>query len=164
MDLTISPLSVQSKYELLHFLDQLDEEDRLFFYPHAFSLPAIEDILANKVLDQYFLAHDIMGATNGYCMLRGWDEGYTTPSIGICVSKSSRGMGVGKSLLAFLLQVAARLGASKAMLKVHRHNIAAIKIYRQFGFLIEDTHADHMVGSIELDSKVLSLASRLYCM
>lgn len=157
----ISPLSDLFKHQLLTFLEQLNDEDRLFFSPHTFSLDAIESILSSRIKDQYLVVHDAMGAVIGYCMLRGWDEGYSIPSIGICVSRSLRGRGLGKKLLAYLLQVAARFGASKAMLKVHRQNASAIKIYMQYGFRIEDSCGDHIIGFIDLEPDALELANRL---
>ena len=60
------------------------------FHPHPFDAEWTERIWRHQGKDLYFgLLHD--GAMVGYGMLRGWDDGYDVPSLGIFLSSKVRG-------------------------------------------------------------------------
>lgn len=59
------------------------------------------------------------------------DEGYIT---NIAVNLASRHMGVGKSLLKYVCDYATANNFTFVTLEVRKSNIAAINLYRQFGF------------------------------
>ena len=79
-----------------------------------------------------FLAAVRGGEVLGYVnMLYVLDEGY----IGnVAVAPDSRRMGVGRALIAALLERAAQLGRAFATLEVRPSNAPAVELYRGFGF------------------------------
>ena len=86
----------------------------------------------------------------GYGMLRGWDEGYEVPSLGIVIHPSIRGMGLGKLFMQFLHAAAQRRGASKVRLKVYPDNTTAVTLYRGLGYTFQAEEAGQLVGFIDL--------------
>jgi glycosyltransferase involved in cell wall biosynthesis len=73
----------------------------------------------------------------GYGMLRGWDEGYMAPSLGIAIDPTSRGRGHGRRLMNFLHEIARQRGADKIRLKVYPDNEHAVKMYHSLGYQLE---------------------------
>ena len=82
----------------------------------------------------------------GYGLLRGWDEGYEVPAIGLCVLKKYHGKGLGKLLLAFLETDSRVEGASEVMLKVKKNNAAAISLYKKQGFDLKEYNDLFLIG------------------
>lgn len=86
----------------------------------------------------------------GYGMLRGWDEGYEVPSLGIVIHPSVRGIGLGKLFTHFLHAVARRRGASKIRLKVYPDNTNAVTLYKELGYTFQAEEAGQLVGFMDL--------------
>ena len=61
-------------------------------------------------------------------------------SLGIGVIATHRGKGVGRALMAAALQKAREKGLTRIELTVREHNQRAIKLYEEFGFVIEGIH------------------------
>src|SRR3972149_4194333 len=94
------------------------------FSPHLFNAENAASVCNYTGHDLYYAVLIDGGKMVGYGMLRGWDEGYEIPSIGLCILKEYKRRGLGKVLLNFL-ETAARLkGASRVMLKVKKDNEA----------------------------------------
>jgi len=82
----------------------------------------------------------------GFGMLRGWDEGYEIPSIGLCIRKTYQGMGFGKLMLAFL-EIASKVkGCSKVMLKVKKNNDKAKRLYEANGYTFKEHNSEYLTG------------------
>ena len=64
-----------------------------------------------------------------YGMLRGWDEGYSTPALGIAVPIAMHGRGFGRRMMEELHAEARRRGAVPVRLRVHRDNARARLLY-----------------------------------
>ncbi|MDS1864336.1 GNAT family N-acetyltransferase [Vibrio vulnificus] len=61
-------------------------------------------------------------------------------SFGIAVAKSSRGKGVGRFLMEYLLSYCdEQLNLTRLELEVHANNVAALALYKSFGFEVEGT-------------------------
>ena len=61
-------------------------------------------------------------------------------SFGIAVAKTSRGKGVGRFLMEYLLSYCdEQLNLTRLELEVHANNIAALALYKSFGFEVEGT-------------------------
>ena len=61
-----------------------------FFHPHPFTTEAARERAAYTGKDLYYVViegDEILG----YGMLRGWDEGYEVPSLGIVIHPAHRG-------------------------------------------------------------------------
>lgn len=89
-----------------------------------------EDIVQNEI-SRYFglFSENTLIAYMGYWKI--FDEGHIT---NVAVVPERRRQGVGRTLLAFVLDVAAREGVSSMTLEVRPSNEAALALYRSFGF------------------------------
>jgi putative acetyltransferase len=62
-------------------------------------------------------------------------------ALGISVAREAQGQGVGSALMAAMCDYADRwVGALRIELTVYTDNVAALALYRKFGFCIEGTH------------------------
>ena len=121
------------------------------FHPHPFTAEEALERAHYAGKDLYFIllkGRDVMG----YAMLRGWDEGYEVPSLGICVHPHEQRRGLGRMLMDFLHFAALRRGAKKIRLRVYRDNKSAITFYRSLGYeLTEDRDCRYLLGVLDLD-------------
>ena len=68
-------------------------KDDLYFHPHPFTSEMAKKIAKYEGDDLYFLQIKDNEIT-GYAMLRGWDEGFTIPSLGIVIHPDFRNQGL----------------------------------------------------------------------
>lgn len=109
-----------------------------FFHPHPFSDEEAKKICTHTGKDKYYGAvanHVIVG----YGMLRGWDDGFSIPSLGIYIISSWRGTGVARGLMEFLHASARLSGATQIRLKVYSTNSPALSLYRALGYIFTPT-------------------------
>jgi ribosomal protein S18 acetylase RimI-like enzyme len=99
--------------------------------------------------DLYFITRD-QDHIQAYWMLRGWDEGYTIPSLGCAVHPQARGRGLAHAVVRHALATARSRGARRIRLTVHKANLAAAHIYRKFGFVFTQKNADEWLGHLDL--------------
>lgn len=133
---------------LQQFLQDLKASgDEIFFSPHPADADSIRRIAAHDGKDLYYLLVE-QGEVLGYGMLRGWDDGYQIPSLGLAIHPSARGRGLGKMLMDFLHLLASRRGAEKVRLRVRANNEKALNLYKSLGYAFEkDTNqAGFLVG------------------
>lgn len=131
----------------LFLLDLREGSDEIFFSPHPTEENSIYKIASYNGKDLYYLLVE-EGKILGYGLLRGWDEGYQIPSLGVAIHPSVRGAGLGKMFMDFLHLLAVRRGASKVRLRVHKNNDKAIGLYKSLGYVFEEdtNQADYLVG------------------
>jgi len=112
-----------------------DEGTVNFFHPHPFTKKYAKLLVAKikKSKDLYFIVIR-KNKIVGYSMLRGWDEGYNTPSFGICIHPEYQWQGLGKLLTDYTLKKAKGKKADKVMLKVYKNNEKAYQLYEKIGF------------------------------
>ena len=80
----------------------------------------------------------------------------------IATAPAFRRLGIGRRLLAQVLEEGMKAGAIKAFLEVRRGNLAAQKLYESFGFVVTgvrpryylDTHEDALLMTLEPLTKV----------
>jgi ribosomal-protein-alanine N-acetyltransferase len=103
------------------------------FHPHPFNDVEAERICRRATKDLYIgmFRTDVLV---GYGMLRGWDEGFQVPSLGIYLTPQMRGTGAARILMQHLHESAKRAGASRIRLNVHIDNIAARQLYLSLGY------------------------------
>jgi [ribosomal protein S18]-alanine N-acetyltransferase len=143
-------LSNAWKQALMRFLNDLTEaRDADFFYPHPFTEDALESIIHTARRDLYYLLCE-GSSVAGYGMLRGWDEGYEIPSLGIAIHPAARNAGLGRTLMHFLHGAARRRGASKVRLKVRPQNTRALKLYQDLGYVFGPEEGGYLVGFLQL--------------
>lgn len=152
IDLRCRRLAPRHVHDLVGFLARLAESgDGRLFHPHAFTREAVEPLAAPGRDDEYHVwtaGRD--GPVVAYGMLRGWEGGYSVPSLGIAVDGRWRGQGIGRRLVTHLHVIAAARGAATVRLKVYRSNTAAIALYRSFGYEFRPFSEETWLGLVSL--------------
>lgn len=131
------------------FRDIKTAEDEKHFHPHPLSDDEVKKRTQYSGKDLYYILLE-NDKILGYGMLRGWDEGYDIPSLGIVIHPSMRGSGLGKLFVYFLHIVARRKGASKVRLKVHPDNTNALSLYKKLGYTFQAEDEGQLVGFIDI--------------
>ncbi|MGY3581606.1 ribosomal-protein-alanine N-acetyltransferase [Bradyrhizobium sp. USDA 4341] len=120
------------------------------FHPHPFTPAEAARICSYRGKDRYL----VLRADDrflGYGMLRGWDAGFSVPSLGIYVVPELRTTGAARLLMEHLHLTARLSGAKQVRLKVYPDNIAAHRLYLALGYCFSDLHdTDQLVGILEL--------------
>jgi ribosomal protein S18 acetylase RimI-like enzyme len=121
------------------------------FHPHPLSPEAARERAHYTGVDVYCLAV-ARGQVLGYGMLRGWEEGYAIPSLGIAIRAGARGMELGRAMMLYLHAEARRRGAPRIRLKVHPDNQPAIALYRSLGYQFQpELEKGQLVGFLSLN-------------
>lgn len=132
---------------LIRFFEVINEpEYSNDFSPHPFNVENATRICNYQGRDLYYTVLSEGKKIIGYGMLRGWDEGYEIPSIGLCILKEFQCLGLGKILLDFLETVSRLRGCSKVMLKVKKENEPARKLYKRQGYDLTSQDKDFLIG------------------
>lgn len=126
---------------LVEMLGAVAQQDALHhFSPHRFDADCVTALCSNDRKDLYYVLTSEPSVI-GYGLLRGWEEGFDTPSLGIAIHPSYRAEGHGRMLMGFLHSAARARGAEQVRLRVHASNDGAKALYRQLGYRFE-TSAD----------------------
>jgi [ribosomal protein S18]-alanine N-acetyltransferase len=121
-----------------------------FFHPHPLTAESARELAFYVGKDVYVLLMEDEEVL-GYGMLRGWDEGYEIPSLGIAIHPDAQGQGLGRLLMNFLCVTAQRRGAKQIRLRVHRENATAVGLYRSLGYIFSpDADEANLIGILEL--------------
>lgn len=145
----IHPLSEDRLDLVRSFFRMINTDSYLLdFAPHPFTDKEALRVCGHKGRDLYIgvFADGAMTKMVGYGMLRGLDQGYSVPSLGLCVLEAYQGQGIGRALLGYLLKACADRGTSRAMLKVKRDNVGARALYESMGFVFQDHDQDFLIG------------------
>lgn len=123
--------------------------DERHFHPHPLTAVQAEERCRYRGKDLYYILVDDRHIL-AYGMLRGWDEGYAVPSLGIAVHPQMQGKGLGRAFMHFLHAAAHYHGAKKIRLKVHKDNLHAISLYQHLGYVFGSEEAGQLLGTIDL--------------
>lgn len=123
--------------------------DTTHFHPHPFSRDQAAQLVAYTGRDVYAVLVEA-GRFVAYGLLRGWDEGYEVPSLGIAVRCDARGRGLGRVMMAWLADEARRRGAAQIRLRVHPDNNAARRLYESTGYRYAGTERGELVMLADL--------------
>ena len=116
------------------FLQELDRAgETVFFSPHPADGKTLHDLAVRPTANVYCLLIEEQQVV-GYGLLRGWDEGFEIPSLGIAIHPQRRSEGLGNFLMGYLEFLAERRGAASVRLRVFRQNAAAIALYSMRGY------------------------------
>lgn len=126
------------------------EIDQTFFRPHPFTSRQAQRIASRSGDDVYALLL-MDGRPVGYGMLRGWDEGYETPSLGIAIRTPEHRRGYGRALMHELHGEARRRGADRVRLRVHERNEPARHLYESLGYRYQGMERGELVMILDLD-------------
>lgn len=143
----IKPQHEMSLYRL--FDDVIDTGSFDFFHPHPFDNEQAHLISNNPGKNIY------IGLFNGeemcaYGLLRGWDEGFSIPSLGIYVVEKYRGTGLSKQMMVQLHEIAKEKGSERIRLTVMKRNEKAIALYVKMGYAFQTKDADSLIGECAL--------------
>ncbi len=116
------------------------------FIPFDFGENSLRKILEQKKKDCFF-GIKIGDRLAGFYMLRGFDEGYETPSYGVWIAPELSGKGLARLTIYHAISFCRLNGIKKIMLKVHPDNSAAKRIYEEAGFTLtgKDKNHGHLV-------------------
>lgn len=132
---------------LMFFFSQIDSlEYAKDFSPHPFDEEYARFVCHYEGKDAYYAVLLDEEEIVAYCMMRGWDEGYEIPSLGLCVLKRYQGFGLGSAIMNFLEASSRLRGCSKVMLKVKKDNAAARNLYAGQGYSFKEHNEDFLVG------------------
>jgi ribosomal protein S18 acetylase RimI-like enzyme len=123
--------------------------DTAHFHPHPFTREEAEARCRYRGDDLYYAAV-AGGEALAYGMLRGWEQGFEIPSLGIALHPEARGTGLARAFMVFLHAAARRRGAARVRLKVYPDNAPAVRLYRALGYQFSGEEAGQLVGVIEL--------------
>ena len=119
------------------------------FTPHPFTREEITRVIDSSVLDLYYVVM-FNETVIGYGMLRGMDEGYSVPSLGIGVDKAVYGTGVSTTLMNSLESTSRLSGYKKMRLRVFKDNLRAYNFYTKLGYKYEPYDDESVLGFKEL--------------
>lgn len=103
----------------------------------SFSIPWSRESFIQEITRNSFaryISAVIGNRAVGYAgMWKVFDEGHIT---NVAVHPEFRGVGIGSSLMEYLIDIAKSEGISSMTLEVRKSNLAAQRLYKKFGFVI----------------------------
>jgi ribosomal protein S18 acetylase RimI-like enzyme len=149
-EISFLPLAPDRTEPLIEFFATVTSAgiDRVF-HPHPFDAAEARCRTSYIGRDEYHIGEH-RGSIVAYGMLRGWDEGYVVPSLGIVVHPDWQGCGIGRRMMEYLHDVARRRGAAHVRLKVYPDNEAALSLYERLGYDFAETQQGQRVGVFTL--------------
>ena len=119
------------------------------FHPHGFTSDDALRIASHQGKDVYAVL-ETDGRFVAYGILRGWDEGFSVPSLGIAVRNDEQGRGHGRRMMEWLAGEALRRGAHRIRLRVHADNTPARKLYESVGYRYDGEERGELVMVVDL--------------
>lgn len=132
----------------------VEAREERFFSPHPFTADFASRIARHTGKD-FFGVAIFNGQAIAYGLMRGWDEGYEIPSIGIGVHPEYRGRGVSLAVMHWLHAVAVLRGAERMRMRVHRDNKASRSMFEKLGYTYgpDPGAPEFMLGFFELSGR-----------
>jgi ribosomal protein S18 acetylase RimI-like enzyme len=127
--------------------------DETFFRPHPLTAEEARRLCSYAGRDVFALLLR-SGRPVAYGMVRGWDEGYDIPSLGIAVRTDSQGQGYGRLMMSHLQTEAYKRGAKRVRLRVHRDNVRARRLYESMGYEYQGEDRGELVMTMTVGSKI----------
>ncbi len=121
------------------------------FHPHPLTVEEAAVKCSYSGKDIYYLLVE-SDEVIGYGMLRGWDDGFAVPSLGIVIDPCERGRGLGRFLMELLHRAARERGATQVRLKVYPDNNPAVELYKSMGYEFVGEHEGQILGILEFES------------
>lgn len=123
------------------FNEEITPRHNSFFQPHELTPYGFSQAIKGKTKDLYVFG-EVDYKYVSYGLLRGWDEGYEIPSLGIMVGASYEGLGYGRRMMDYLHDYALNEGAKTVRLTVVKENFHAIELYKKYGYEITPHPSD----------------------
>jgi len=123
-----------------------------YYHPYSLTSETAEKLCGLSSKDLHYVLTD-NGRILGHGMLRGWDEGYDVPSLGIVIHPDAANKGLGNMFVRFLHSAAWARGCSRIRLSVHKDNTAALTIYKKLGYVFEPKNDEELIGILSKENK-----------
>ncbi len=146
---TIEVIKLRSGYEelLSDFFSKINNSEYIeAFSPHPFDRENACKICSYEGQDLYYALILESRTIIGYFMLRGWDEGYEIPSIGLGLLPEYQGYGLGRLIMNYLESTARLNNSKQTMLKVIKKNLVAINLYESQGYIFQEHNEKYLIG------------------
>lgn len=108
------------------------------YQPFLFEIDCVESLISSARLDQYIGIFCQATATSctiiGLLTLRGLDEGYNHPMVGIFIAEEYGGRGYARQALDHAEMFSKTRGYSSLLLKCSIHNARALELYLKQGY------------------------------
>lgn len=128
--------------ELARFFAALEQAgDDAFFHPHKADEASLRGLAQDIGADIHVLfvqGREVLA----YGLLRGWNEGYAVPSLGIAVHPEARAGGIGRLMMEYLETMARHRGSPAVRLRVHKDNARARAMYERRGYHMAPDESD----------------------
>lgn len=95
----------------------------------------------------------IEGRAVSFGMLRGWQEGFEVPSLGLAVRSGEEGRGYGRSMMAALEGLARDRGVSQIRLRVHPDHARARRLYEHCGYTLRGVERGEILMVLDLAAR-----------
>ena len=123
--------------------------ERKYFAPHAFTPEYGAQIAQYNGLDIYAFASD-GSRVLAYGLLRGWDEGFPIPSLGLTVHPDYRSYGIGSMMMRYLHTTAMLRKAKQIRLRVQKDNVKARALYERLKYRFVEESEEFLLGTLDL--------------
>lgn len=143
----IVPLTENRVLELAEFFKRNKFE---YFNPHGTKPSEIKAMLERDILDYYYILETTDGFIVGYGMLRGWDEGFSIPTLGIAIDRYCQGIGLGTMFIQFLHAVARNENCDQIRIGVMKGNDYVKSLYEKLGYEFTEDLGDREYGYLKL--------------
>ena len=144
--LEIKKLNLEMEQAFACFLLDVSKGDYARYYsPYSLTTESAKKLcnLSGKDLHYVLIDNNLI---LGHGMLRGWDEGYEAPSLGIVIHPDFANKGLGSMFMRFLHLAAWQKGCSKIRLGVSKDNIYAYKMYKKLGYVFTEKNEKELIG------------------
>ena len=131
------------------FADIVANGDEDVFHPHPLTESEAARICGNQTLDCYFVSL-FEGEAVAYGILRGWEEGFKEPSLGLVIHPRRHRQGLGRQMSIFLIDMARQRGATSLRLTVYADNDPAVNLYKKLGFSLTPHSKGKLLGKLNL--------------
>jgi len=135
------------KNQINYFFEK-NKEDYNFFHPHPLNWESLKSIINKKNKDVYVIVFD--ERLIGYGILRGWDDGYEIPSLGILISKHFRGKGYSIPFMNYLHKISKERESNQIRLTVYKENKTAVSLYNKLGYVFSNKNENELIGIKDL--------------
>jgi ribosomal protein S18 acetylase RimI-like enzyme len=125
--------------------------DTTWFRPHDLGSEGAREVAHHAGKDAYLIG--FLGSVPvAYGMLRGWDEGYRIPALGIAVRDGYGDRGLGRQMMHALHQVVRDHGGHRVRLRVAPDNVRARHLYDSMGYRHVGVERGEIVLLLDLDT------------
>lgn len=146
--LEIKILKPDMEQALVSFFNTITKDNyACYYHPYSLTPETAKELCNLSGRDLHYILTDNKMIL-GYGMLRGWDEGYEIPSLGIVIHPDAAGKGLGSMFVRFLHSSAWLRGCSSIRLSVHKNNTTALRMYKRFGYTFVPRNEEEFTGTL----------------